>query len=259
MFDLVSADDTERHRALNRHRELVAAASAALTRYNRLWAQAGTPTPAEPDLAAKMGRERAEHHSSYHETILGTVSAFVSSNATNQAQRRRARYAALYLRWETDHPEEWAAPDSWMLSPWSTKDQVLRKLDRGGVPTLSRPPHVSDLIVAALQRPYRCKDWRYARLVRHVVDTSFLDRIETLVDDGNHLVSLRAQFILHIARQPSTRVNQGAWRRWLQSTGDRACCSHGFVLGAGESAGCEELAATGGQMRGGGFRCASHG
>ncbi|MBB5867019.1 hypothetical protein F4553_000398 [Allocatelliglobosispora scoriae] len=78
-------------------------------------------------------------------------------------------------------------------------------------------PQIVDLIIAALQRTYRCKDWLFARLVRHVADEQFTDRIEALSDADDPVVRLRAQFILHVARHPEQRVRYVSWRRWLAS------------------------------------------
>ena len=130
-----------------------------------------------------------------------------------------APYLVLYLRWEADYPQEWGAPDSRMWSPWGTKEVLLRRLDRGGVPEQVQP-QICDLIVSAIERPYRCKDWMYARLVRHVVNTPFVSRIEALLDADDPLVRLRAQFILHVVRHPRHVVKRVSWQRWLSSDAD---------------------------------------
>ncbi|NMO56856.1 hypothetical protein HH310_37500 [Actinoplanes sp. TBRC 11911] len=204
VFDLVATDDVVRHRALNRHRALLAAAAEALTWSNRIWAQAGTPAPTEPHLAAEMDQAQADFRWHREQTILGPITAEADE------------FLVLFLRWETDYPEEWKAPGSWMWSPWTTKEVILRRLDRGGVPEQIRPP-IGDLIVSAVQRPYRCKDWMYAPLVRHVLDTSFAGRIEALRDADDPLVRLRAQFLLHVAEHPENPVRRASWRRWLSS------------------------------------------
>jgi hypothetical protein len=72
-----------------------------------------------------------------------------------------------------------------MWSPWGTKESLLRRLDRNGVPEPVRP-QIADLVVSAIQRPYRCKDWMYARLVRHITGPPFLDRIKALCDVDDH-------------------------------------------------------------------------
>jgi hypothetical protein len=193
-FDLVAADDAVRHGALHRHQSLLAAASEALSRYNALW----------PHRTPEMDREWAEFRRLRAQTVFGPVGEFVES-------RTQARFAVLYLRWEAAYPGEWGAPGSWMWSPWTTKEIVLRTLMRGGVPAEVRSP-VTDLIVEALRRPYRCKDWMYAGLVRHVADPPFLSRIEALRNDGDR----RAQFLLDVAANPARPVKRTTWQRWLE-------------------------------------------
>ena len=102
-----------------------------------------------------------------------------------------------------------------------TKEVLLRRLDRVGVPEPVRP-QICDLIVSALERPYRCKDWMYAPLVRHVLDadTPFVSRIERLLDAEDPLVRLCAQFILYVARHPQQAVKRVSWQRWISSDAD---------------------------------------
>ena len=126
MFDLVATDDVLRHRVLARHQALLAAASEALRWSNRVWAQAGTPAPAEPHLAAEMDRARASFRWNREQTIFGPIDAFLNPR-NSEARLPYALYVVLYLRWETDRPQEWAAPGSWMWSPWGTKEVLLRR------------------------------------------------------------------------------------------------------------------------------------
>jgi hypothetical protein len=217
VYDLIAPDDDVRHRALNRHRELLATAWEARHWQNRIWARAGTPVSAKPHLAAEMDQARAEYDWHRQQTIFGPIDAFWDAGpADQQARRRYAPYAVLYLQWEATHPLEWRAPGSHMWSPWSRKEVLLNRLHRNGVPEPIRP-QIGDLIVAAVQRPYRCKDWMYGRLVRHVLDPPFVDAVEAVLTTGDPLIRLRAQFILHLARNPDRSVNRMSWRRWLAS------------------------------------------
>ncbi|MFD0599632.1 hypothetical protein ACFQZ4_50995 [Catellatospora coxensis] len=217
VYDLIASDDVVRHHALARHQALLVAASEALHWSNRVWAQAGTPAPAEPHLAAEMDQARADFRWHQEQTIFGPLRAFFDSRRTDPAARQSyAPYLALYLQWEALYPQEWGAPESRMWSAWGTKESLLRQLDRSGVPEQVRP-QISDLIVTALKRPYRCKDWMYARLVQHVLDTSFTSKIAALLGSEDPLVRLRAQFILHVARNPQHTVRRASWRRWLTS------------------------------------------
>jgi hypothetical protein len=220
VFDLIAPDDVVRHRALTRHQALLTAASEALRWSNTVWAQAGTPAPTEPHLAAEMDQARADFRWHRQQMIFGPIEAYCDSDHTDSVARLLyAPYLVLYLQWEADYPQEWRAPGSWMWSPWGTKEVLLRWLDRGGVPEQVRP-QIGDLIVAALERPYRCKDWMYARMVRHVLDMPFVSKIEALLDVEDPLVRLRAQFILYVARNPQRRIKRVSWHRWLTSDAD---------------------------------------
>jgi hypothetical protein len=220
VYDLIAPDDVVRHRALARHQALLLAASEALHWSNRVWAKAGTPAPDEPHLAAEMDQARADFRWHWEQAIFGAIGAFFDSSHADSAVRLLyAAYLVLYLRWEADYPQEWGAPESRVWSAWGTKDQVLRGLDRGGVPEQIRP-QISDLIISALKRPYRCKDWMYARLVRHVVDKPFTSKIEALLSAEDPLIRLRAQFLLHVARHPHHAVKRVSWQRWLSSDAD---------------------------------------
>jgi hypothetical protein len=196
----------------------LAAASEALRWSNRVWAQAGTPAPVEPHLAAEMDQARASFRWNREQTIFGPIDAFLRRQPPSDSQSSPldAQYVALYLRWEADYPQEWAAPGSRMWSPWGMKQALLRRLDRDDVPEPVRL-QITDLVVSAIRRPYRCKDWMYARLVRQITDTPFLERIEALREVDDPLIRLRAQFLIHVARHPEQPVKRESWQRWLST------------------------------------------
>jgi hypothetical protein len=176
MFELVARDDAVRDRALARHRALVAA------------------------------RHREQ-------TIFGVFDAFWVWDADIATRSGCAPFVVLYLNWENRYPREWQARESNMSSPWTVKEVLLRRLDRGGVPEEIRP-QVAELIMDALQRPYRCKDWLYAPLVQQVADARFLDRVAVLLESEDPLTRLRARFVRHIVEHPAERVTRTSWRRF---------------------------------------------
>lgn len=219
VFDLVAAEDAVRARALARHQALLAAAAEAWRRHNSLWALTES-TPTEPHLLAAMDQARAEFDWSMRQTIFGPIEAFLDAVGSDVLVRQAyCSYPVLYLQWEADHPQQWAAPDSSLSSPWSTKEHLLDRLDRDGVLQDIRP-QIRDLIVAALRRPYRCKDWMYARLVRHVLDPPFLAAVENLCEAEDPFVRLRARFVVDAAQNPRQRIKRVSWRRWLASDAD---------------------------------------
>jgi hypothetical protein len=184
VFGLIDADESRRHAALSRHRELLDASNAALRQVNEIWAQIGSFAPNSPPYRAfREFRNR---------TLFGPISA------------GDARYGVLFLQWEARYPDEWREASRWTWSHWGTKESVLRRFATAGVPGILKAD-VAELVLDAIQRPYRCKDWWYARLVPHVADPAFLDRLSQLTD-------ARAQFLLHVAANPEQPITRNSFR-----------------------------------------------
>ena len=212
VFDLVSADDRVRGRALSRHQSLIAAAMAAIHWSNRVWAQAGTPAPTEPRLAAEMAQARATHRHYLGQTIFGLTAGLWDRNPAVREQH--AQFALLYLVWERRHPADWRAQASNAWSPWGRKQSVLRELARNGVPATIRP-QMADLIADLVRLPYRCKDWLYAPLTRQVRT----DGMRLLLTASDPMVRVRAEFLLHVAGTPDLNVTRHTFARWLANGG----------------------------------------
>ncbi|CRK58491.1 SC10B8A.06, unknown, len: 219 aa; located between inverted DNA repeat units [Alloactinosynnema sp. L-07] len=212
IFDLVSPDDSVRGRALARHQAAVAEGRTALHWMNSVWARAGTPAPAEPWLAAEMDQARAAMDWHNKQTIFGLLDGFHSDDAL--VREMHAPFVVLYLVWEGSFPDEWRDPASCSWSPWTRKAALLASLAREGVPDVIRS-QMTDLLIGALYRSYRCKDWIYAAMVRHLSDQSFVAKITELLDAEDPLVRLRAEYILYLAEFPETVVRRKTWRRWL--------------------------------------------
>ncbi|RSM57680.1 hypothetical protein DMB66_32075 [Actinoplanes sp. ATCC 53533] len=190
VFDLVSPDHARRAAALARHEALRAEATAARRRANEIWSREGWNRAAENAYQRRLDQ-----------TLSGLVSACCQAEDP-VVRAHYAPYAVLYLRWEERFLPELRA--SWFCSPWTTKGAVLRDLTRRGVPA-EQEPDIADLIVAALRRPYRCKDWMYAGLLRHVAPA---ERIAELDDD-------RARFARHVLAHPELTVTRFSYPRWL--------------------------------------------
>jgi hypothetical protein len=211
LYDLVDPDDQVRSHALARQRAYVAAAWRARTWSNRVWAQAGSPAPTQPpNLGAEWDQSEAEFHWHERRSFTGPIAAFL----TMEPDTDSASFALLYLRWETCYPHDWRVPELNLWSPWSTKEHLLRRFGSIGVPGTLRPA-AADLLLTAIRRPYRCKDWQYVRLVDHVCDAAFRARIVELADELDPLVTARARFVLHVADHPCLPLNRHSWRRWL--------------------------------------------
>lgn len=216
VFDLIAPDDRVRGRALARHRALVAGSLAGLHWVNRVWRQAGTFAPREAHMSAEMDQALAHHRRHSDQTIFGHLDAFLDLNPQDSAVRTVYwPFVALYLRWETRYPDEWRAKDSNLWSPWGRKEVILRRLSRDGLPDETRRD-AADLIITAIQQPYRCKDWMYALLIRHVADAQFNDRVTALARTDQPLVRLRARFVLDLVDHPERTITRTTFRRWLE-------------------------------------------
>ena len=213
VFDLVAADERVRHRALSRHQALLAAATVALHRENAVLFST------KPHQVAKPDQARADMRWHRDQTIEGPLEAFFDAAPDDADETARwASFMVLSLRWEASFPEEWRARDSWMWSPWSVKERLLHRLGRHGIPAVARAQMV-DLLVSALERPYRCKDWMFAGLAHHLgADPYFRGRVQTLAAGDDAVTRLRARFVLHVARHREMVITRTSWSRWLESS-----------------------------------------
>jgi hypothetical protein len=177
-----------RGRALARHRDLIARSEEALHRGNWHWSTTGYR-----DMPAASRAAYDEMHALQNATIFGMTDV--------------PEFAALYLRWEIDFPHDWGAAETNTWSPWSRKEGLLRRFGGDGVPDEIKVP-IAGLLDAVLRRPYRCKDWIYAQLARHV---DYVGRLEAL----RHEQPLRAEFVRHVIDNPQVRITHKTWARWL--------------------------------------------
>ncbi|BCB74817.1 hypothetical protein GCM10022251_53530 [Phytohabitans flavus] len=81
---------------------------------------------------------------------------------------------------------------------------------------------LTELVAAAVRRPYRCKDCLYAGLVVHIPDALLRRTLAPLVDVIDPVARLRVRFLVDLSDDPEQRVTRTSWRRWLatgRSTG----------------------------------------
>jgi hypothetical protein len=216
VFDLISTDDRVRGRALARHQALLEAAREANHWINRVWAQAGTPAPEAPHLAAEMEQARAAHRHYVGQTIFELLGGCYDTDQT--VRERHARYALLYLVWERHYPAEWRMRESNAWSPWPRKEGLLMEMAEKGIPA-SILPQMADLLPDVVAHPYRCKDWLYAPLARQLRGGRFDERMRDLLVAADPMVRSRAQFVLHVADTPTLTVKRHTFDRWLTDKG----------------------------------------
>lgn len=220
VFDLVADADSVRAKALARHVELKSESSRAMDWYNQLWHESQPFAEVPPAYQAEMDQALAAMAWFNDQTVFGPVGRFLKYVPVDPLMHLLyTPFGLLYLRWEARYPAQWSAPDGTTWShQWGCKELVLGRFAGGGVPPEYRE-QMAELILAAVQRPYRCKDWMYALSVRHVWDARFASAIDRLSQADDLLVALRAQFLRHVAVNDELRIKRVTWHRWLASQG----------------------------------------
>jgi len=219
-FDLVSPEAARRRAALDRHRATMEASNEAQQWINRVWAEAGTPVPQGARLGAELDQALAAKRDADALTFFAPLGEWWADWPIDAVKHARyAAYAVLFLEWEAKYPLEWREAGSWSVSPWGTKESVLARFIRGGVPDEVKQP-VADLVVVAVAREYRCKDWMYAAVAHRVDGSELRSGLARLLGAGDPLVRLRAEFVLDLLDQRRPRVRRTTWKRWLAGSGD---------------------------------------
>jgi hypothetical protein len=215
VFDLIEPCAQRRRTALDRHRELLRAGRAVRDRCNALAVEA--TRRAEPRLIAALDQARAEYDGIHQQTIFGPLGAFLEPPTDDPLDGDPARYAAyalLFLRWERHYPDEWREAGTLTWSPWTRKELVLKRFSDLGV-SAGQQRDLADLLLGVVAGPYRCKDWWYAALARHVAGPRLRHGLALLRRGPDPLPRLRAEFLLDVLDQPTVRITRTTWRRWL--------------------------------------------
>lgn len=219
VFDLVAADDVLRAAALERHRAQLEQHFAGRRWLNRVWRQAGSLSPADPELRSEIDRANQVMRESLSRSIYGPLKRVLQRPYTGQELGPGAslgdwtRFAVLFLQWERRFPEDWRGRPP--FSAWGWKGSLLRTL-----PWLDLPDHqrieLVELLLAAVRGPYRCEDWRWTRLATALDSEVLREGLEAIAGGGHgdDLSRLRARFVLD-ALDSGDLGSRRAWRRWL--------------------------------------------
>jgi hypothetical protein len=212
-FDLVAVDVDVRSRALQRHEATKEACWAAQQQVDSLAAEAGTPRPVEPHLAARMDQLHAAVADANQYLLMSVVADWTSVH-TFREDEEGLRFVLLYLLWEANYPGEWE-------KSWRTKNTVLRRLGHlAEYPTPLRD-QLRSLVMGAVSRAHRCEDQGYVHVARAVTDPDLraaLERARGQADRSG--AARRAAFMLFMLDRPSLAVTRHVWRRWLSTYDD---------------------------------------
>lgn len=121
-------------------------------------------------------------------------------------------YALQYLEWETRFPHEWTLH----AKKWRTKENLIRDLARGHHHGLVRT-RLTQLVLAAVSRAYRCKDRKYVHLTRALDGDDLRTGLTTAASSDNPWVRLHAGYVLHLLDHPELPNSRRVWQTWCEN------------------------------------------
>jgi hypothetical protein len=207
-FDLVAVDIDARARARQRHEATKEAHWAATQQVVSLAAEAGSPAPTQPHLAAQMDQLHAAVQDAEQYLLMSAVSGWTSWQ-TFRDDEDGLRYVLLYLLWEANYPGEWE-------KSWRTKNTVLRRLgDLAEYPAPLRD-QLRSLVMGAVHRAHRCEDQGYVHVARAILDADLRAAVIRVREQPDRPGSARrAAFMLYMLDHPRLAVSRHVWRSWL--------------------------------------------
>lgn len=208
-YGLLAEDPAERALALERQRQSQRDVHDAWRRSHDLWASKRTPAAYAPDIdAAALAAHRAYRAAQ----VKALPEAFWAAGPPpgEVTAWPGLPYALLYLEWEARHPEEWTR----LSKHWGTKQSLIRRLAVPDHGPRTRAKLI-DLTIAAVSRPYRCKDREYARLARVLDCPELRVRLSAVADALDPWGRVHAGYVLHLMDHPSLPNSRRIWTTWL--------------------------------------------
>lgn len=203
VFDLISDDELAREQALGIHQQLIADLRDAANYRRNHWDSKSA------DLAYNRASDRAIH---------GPLHDYCWNRRRRRTAEDLERIAITYLRWERAYPESWGAPESRYYTKHGWKDDILRRMAQYGV-LENNHRDVAELVLAAVRGPYRCKDWRYARVAKLVDSPSLRYELEAIALGPDRDAATRAEFVLSRLERPELSANIRSFGNWLAHRG----------------------------------------
>ncbi|MDI1461394.1 hypothetical protein QEZ54_10475 [Catellatospora sp. KI3] len=200
-FDVVHPDPERRQTALETERM-----------YQAEWSRLSSQARVVHQRVAEHDQLSAAMRDAYDLMFAAPIWHYMTSDATPAELAPFARHAVLYLRWETEFPDEWAEH----AKSWTAKRLILRALAAHG-PTPQTHGDLLALVDAAVRREHRCEDLGYVKVARTLHEPSVRWLIEAALGHPDPLTGLRAGYLAWALDHPAAPVTPASWRAWLRS------------------------------------------
>lgn len=209
-FDVVHPDADRRRAAIEREKGYQDD-WARLHSWSRIVRpRSGEAELPDPRLIAEHDQTEAAKRDVHARMFAAPIWHYLTA-PTPEERAPFARFAVLYLRWETDYPQEWAEH----ARSWAAKRRLLRILAADG-PTVQTHGELLGLVAAAIGREHRCEDLGYLKIARSLHRPSVRMIIESAEQSLDGLVRLRAGYLRWALDNPAAPVTPASWRRWLR-------------------------------------------
>ncbi|GAA2371805.1 hypothetical protein Cme02nite_63670 [Catellatospora methionotrophica] len=209
-FDVVHPDAERRRAAIERERGYQDD-WARLHSWSRIVRpRTGDADSLDPRLVAEHDQTEAAKRDVHDRMFAAPIWHYLSAPTPGE-RTPFARFAVLYLRWETEYPQEWAEH----ARSWQAKRHILRTLAADG-PTLDTHAELLGLLAAAIGREHRCEDLGYLKIARTLHEPMVRMIIESAERSLDGLVRLRAGYLRWALDNPTAPVTPASWRRWLR-------------------------------------------
>ncbi|MER6816222.1 hypothetical protein ABT299_43745 [Spirillospora sp. NPDC000708] len=207
MFGLVSDDPMKRAAALAQLIEVQRRTHEAQQESNELWCLASSLGPEEHYEEPAFRQARQCYGEVRRYSLPDGLSGWPWGGI---AAWPGLPYALLYLEWEAKYPEDWTH----YAKSWGTKKGLLQQLEKADH-HYGTKAKLTDLVVSAVGRPYRCEDRWYARLARAIDSDGLRARLGHAAQSDSPWAQYQASFVLWLLTNPGAPASRHTWRMWL--------------------------------------------
>lgn len=206
-FGLVSDDPVERAAALAQLLEAQRRTYEELQECNELWRLAASPGPEEHRGEPAFRQARQRYIEARRRSLPDGLWEWPWSGI---ASWPGLPYALLYLDWEARYPEDWTR----YAKSWGTKKGLLQHMAKADHHDETKAK-LTDLVVSAVERPYRCEDRWYARLARAIDNDGLRVGLDHAARSDDPWARYQASFVLWLLNNREAPASRHTWLMWL--------------------------------------------